>query len=203
MAQEKEFQHWTVDMDNIKFVWLCLDVQESSANVLSAEVLEEFHNITESLSLEAPEGVVIYSGKQNGFIMGADINGFLDMNDENSAYELIRQGQNVLDNFSAIKCPKIAVINGYALGGGLELAMACDYRLGIENKKPILGLPEVKLGLHPGFGGTVRTINICGVRPSMKLMLTGKSITLEKGKKIGLIDKISNKENWQNHAKSL
>ena len=203
MAQEKEYQHWTVDTDNNKFVWLCLDVQESSANVLSAEVLEEFHKITESLSLEAPEGVVIYSGKQNGFIMGADINGFLGMNDENSAYELIRQGQKVLDNFSAIKCPKIAIINGYALGGGLELAMACDYRLGIENKKPILGLPEVKLGLHPGFGGTVRTINICGVRPSMKLMLTGKSITLEKGKQIGLIDKISNKENWQNHAKSL
>ena len=111
-AQEKELQNWTVDTDNNKFVWLCLDVQESSANVLSAEVLEEFHNITESLSLEAPEGVVIYSGKQNGFIMGADINGFLGMNDENSAYELIRQGQKVLDNFSAINCPKIAVING-------------------------------------------------------------------------------------------
>ena len=74
MAQQKEFQHWTVDIDNNKFVWLCLDVHGSSANVLSASVLEEFHNITESLLLEAPEGIVIYSGKENGFIMGADIN---------------------------------------------------------------------------------------------------------------------------------
>ena len=180
MNEEKNFSHWTIDKDKNNFVWLSLDVQESSANVLSADVLSEFHNIIESLHLDHPEGLVIYSGKKNGFIMGADIKGFIGMTDENKAYELIRQGQQVLESFVSLGCPKIAVINGFALGGGLELAMACDYRIGIDNKKPILGLPEVKLGLHPGFGGTVRTIQICGVRPAMKLMLTGKSITLKK-----------------------
>jgi len=203
MNEEKNFSHWTLEKDPNNFVWLNLDVQESSANVLSADVLSEFHNIIESLHLDHPEGLVIYSGKKNGFIMGADIKGFIGMSDENKAYELIRQGQQVLESFVSLGCPKIAVINGFALGGGLELAMACDYRIGIDNKKPILGLPEVKLGLHPGFGGTVRTIEICGVRPAMKLMLTGKSITLKKAYQIGLIDKISNSEDWQNHAKSI
>ena len=83
--------------------------------------------------------------------MGADINEFTNVESADQAYELIRIGQQVFDRLEALRCPTVAVINGFALGGGLELALACDYRLALHNKKPIIGLPEVLLGLHPGF----------------------------------------------------
>ena len=92
--------------------------------------------------------------------MGADINEFTKIENPEQAYDLIRLGQQVLDQLEALPCPTVAVINGFALGGGLELAMACDYRVALENDKRILGLPEVQLGLHPGFGGTVRAVQI-------------------------------------------
>jgi len=203
MTNEKNYQHWTLSTDKDNLMWLCLDMHESSANVLSAEVLEELFNILEYVHLHLPAGLVIYSGKRNGFIMGADIKGFTGMSSEDQSYKLIRQGQKIVDDLESLQCPTVSVINGYALGGGLELAMACDYRIAIKSEKPIIGLPEVKLGLHPGFGGTIRTIRISGVRPAMKLMLTGKSINVKSAHKIKLIDKIINAEDWQNQARSI
>ena len=154
MTNNINMQHWALDLDQNNVAWLCFDKLESSANVLSADVLKEFAMIIEHLELNLPAGLVIYSGKKNGFIMGADINEFTMIHDVDEAYKLIRQGQQVLDALENLNCPTVAVINGYALGGGLELAMACNYRLAYENDKPIIGLPEVQLGLHPGFGGT-------------------------------------------------
>ena len=203
MINEKNYQHWTLSTDKNNLMWLCLDMHESTANVLSAGVLEELFNILEYIQLHLPAGLIIYSGKRNGFIMGADIKGFTGMSNEDESYKLIRQGQKIADNLESLKCPTVSVINGYALGGGLELAMACDYRVAIKSEKPIIGLPEVKLGLHPGFGGTIRTVRISGVRPAMKLMLTGKPISAKSARKIKLVDKISNTEDWQSQARSI
>jgi 3-hydroxyacyl-CoA dehydrogenase/enoyl-CoA hydratase/3-hydroxybutyryl-CoA epimerase len=196
-------QHWTSETGDDGIVWLCIDKADGGANVLSGEVLKELHELIEPLAKQPPKGVVIHSGKSNGFVMGADINEFTKIENPEQAYALIRLGQQVLDELEALPCPTVAAINGFALGGGLELAMACDYRVAIDTDKRILGLPEVQLGIHPGFGGTVRAVQIAGVRPAMQLMLTGKPINVSKGRRIGLLDKVTDADGWRAAATSL
>ena len=193
-------KHWTSETDSDEIAWLKLDKTDGGANVLSGEVLLELNDLLEQLESNRPSGVVVYSGKHNGFVMGADINEFTTIENTEQAYELIRLGQGVIDRLAALPCPTVAVINGFALGGGLELAMACDYRVALDSDKRILGLPEVQLGLHPGFGGTVRAVRIAGVRPAMALMLTGAPINVKKGRSIGLIDRITNADDWRKAA---
>jgi 3-hydroxyacyl-CoA dehydrogenase/enoyl-CoA hydratase/3-hydroxybutyryl-CoA epimerase len=196
-------KHWTTETDSDGIVWIQIDKADSSANVLSGEVLAELHTLLEPMSANLPRGVVIHSGKPGGFVMGADINEFTQITTPEQGYELIIQGHQVFDQLAGLNCPTLAAINGFALGGGLELAMACDYRIALANKKKILGLPEVQLGIHPGFGGTVRSVEIIGVRPAMQLMLTGQPITVEKGLAIGLIDRIAAVDNWRQAAKEM
>ncbi len=196
-------QHWTSETDHDGILWLRIDKADGSANVLSAEVLREFHEILQPLAAIPPRGLVVHSGKHNGFIMGADINAFTGIENPEQAFELIRLGQRVFDELEALPCPTVAAINGFALGGGLELAMACDYRLALATDKRILGLPEVQLGLHPGFGGTVRAVQICGVRPAMQLMLTGAPVAVDKARRIGLVDRIAAEDNWRQAAREM
>lgn len=198
-----ETKNWHSKTDSDGIVWLCIDVENASANLLSKQVMSELMDILAVCESDPPRGLVIYSGKNNGFIMGADINEFTKIKSAEKAYELIRLGQQVLERLETLQCPTVAVINGFALGGGLELALACDYRLVLQNNKPILGMPEVKLGLHPGFGGTVRAVQLIGVRAAMQLMLTGKTIRANKAIRQGLIDQLTVPDNWQQAAKEL
>ncbi len=193
-------QHWKTNTDDAGIVWLCLDKLDASANVLSSEVMLELNEILEPLEKTPPNGLIIYSGKPGSFVMGADIKEFVGIDSEDLAYELVSQGQQLFNRIEDLKCPSVAVINGVCLGGGLELAMACDYRIALDSSERILGLPEVKLGLHPGFGGTVRVVQICGVRAGMPIMLTGNSINVSKGRRIGLIDKITTDDDWRRTA---
>ena len=196
-------EHWRSETDDNGVVWLCIDKSDGSANVLSGPVLQELDSHLDALPSTTVRGLVVYSGKSNGFVMGADIKEFTTIQNADQGYELIRLGQQVLDKLEALACPTVAVINGFALGGGLELAMACDYRLAIENEKPIIGLPEVQLGIHPGFGGTVRTVHIAGVRAAMQLMLTGKPITAKKALRQGLVDRIIGADDWKSAARDI
>jgi 3-hydroxyacyl-CoA dehydrogenase/enoyl-CoA hydratase/3-hydroxybutyryl-CoA epimerase len=199
----KDFKNWRTETHDDGIVWLCIDKEDASANVLSGPVLEELVALIEPYEANPPRGLVIHSAKSNGFIMGADINEFTHIRSVDQAYELIRLGQQVMERIEALGCPTVAAINGFALGGGLELAMACDYRLVLQNKKPILGLPEVQLGIHPGFGGTVRGVQMMGVRAAMQLMLTGKPITPSKAIRQHLIDRIAAPDNWKQAAREL
>jgi 3-hydroxyacyl-CoA dehydrogenase/enoyl-CoA hydratase/3-hydroxybutyryl-CoA epimerase len=198
-----EFKHWRRDTDADGIVWLCLDKADGSANVLSSAVLLEFEGILEILEADPPRGLVIYSGKQNGFVMGADINEFTSIETADQGFELIRLGQKLFDPLEALRCPTVTAINGFCLGGGFELALACTYRVALDNKKPIIGLPEVQLGLHPGFGGTVRSVRMAGVRSAMAIMLTGKPITVSKALRQGFIDRIATPDNWKQASKEL
>jgi 3-hydroxyacyl-CoA dehydrogenase/enoyl-CoA hydratase/3-hydroxybutyryl-CoA epimerase len=136
-------KNWTSEIDDRGIAWLCIDKADGGANVLSGEVLTELNSIIEPMQERPPAGVIIHSGKSNGFVMGADINEFTKIENPEQAYELIRLGQQVLDRLEGLACPTVAVINGFALGGGLELAMACDYRIALDTDKRILGLPAV------------------------------------------------------------
>ena len=198
-----QMTHWRIDSDSNGIVWLCIDKADGSANVLSGPVLEELAATIKPYKNDPPRGIVIHSGKANGFIMGADINEFTTIETPQQAYTLIRLGQQVLSELEALRCPTVAAINGFALGGGLELALACDYRLVLQTDKAILGLPEVQLGIHPGFGGTVRAVRIAGVRAAMELMLKGQPITPAKARKQNLIDLIVTPDNWKQAAREM
>ncbi|MDH5323052.1 MAG: 3-hydroxyacyl-CoA dehydrogenase NAD-binding domain-containing protein [Gammaproteobacteria bacterium] len=196
-------KHWTTETDDGGITWVRLDKTDGNANVLSSEVMLELDALLKPLEENPPQGVVFYSGKTSGFIMGADITEFTSVTTPERAYEVTRLGQQLFDRIEALHCPTVSAINGFCLGGGLELAMSTDYRVALANEKAILGLPEVQLGLHPGFGGTVRAIQICGVRPGMQLMLTGAPVTVDKGLRIGLIDRVASEQNWQQLCREL
>jgi 3-hydroxyacyl-CoA dehydrogenase/enoyl-CoA hydratase/3-hydroxybutyryl-CoA epimerase len=198
-----EIVHWRIEQDSAGVVWLSIDKADGSVNVLSTAVLRELGTIIEPYKSEPPRGIVIYSGKPNGFIMGADINEFTTIRDPDEAYNLIRLGQQVLGALEALRCPTVAAINGFALGGGFELALACDYRLVLQTDKAILGLPEVQLGIHPGFGGTVRAVRIAGVRAAMGLMLSGQPIAPGRARRQNLIDRIVTPDNWKQAAREV
>lgn len=195
-----DYQHWKTERDDDGRLWLGIDKADSGANVLSGPVLRELDAILDEAAASPPGAIIIYSGKASGFVMGADINEFTVIKSEEEAYELVRLGQTVLDRLEASSVPTVAVIDGFALGGGLELAMACHYRIAVDADKPGIGLPEVKLGIHPGFGGTVRAVQLAGVSQAMPLMLTGKSITPAKAQAIGLVDRLCSRSDWRQAA---
>lgn len=196
-------KHWKTETDAEGILWLCLDTEDAKVNVLSSEILFELNEIVEKLAKEPPTGVVLWSGKDKSFVMGADIKEFTKVESVEQAGKVVRLGQQLMNRVEALPCKTVAVINGFCLGGGLELALACDYRLVHAGRKKILGLPEVKLGLHPGFGGTVRAVRVCGVRAAMQLMLTGNPIAPGKAKAIGLIDDLTSEESWREDAKAI
>lgn len=198
-----DLEHWRTSTDSSGVLWLAADKADGGANVLSGPVLLELDQLIGGIEDDPPKGVVIYSVKPSGFIMGADINEFTRIETSEQAFELVRQGQQVLDRLEALRCPTVAVIDGYALGGGLELAMACDYRLAVDSERKTIGLPEVQLGIHPGFGGTVRSVQIAGVTAAMELMLTGKSLTPKKAKSAGLVDRLVTRDNWKAAAREI
>jgi 3-hydroxyacyl-CoA dehydrogenase/enoyl-CoA hydratase/3-hydroxybutyryl-CoA epimerase len=179
--------HWHRDTDPRGVVSLRLDLRDSGTNVLSAEVLSELERLLDDLASDPPEGVVFTSAK-SGFIAGADVKAFTRLESEAEALSLIRDAQRVLDRIEALPCPTVALINGHCLGGGLELALACNYRVALDEPRTRIGLPEVKLGIHPGFGGTVRSIRLLGPLAAMDLMLTGRTIDAKRARRLGLVD---------------
>src|SRR5580698_10314392 len=181
---------WKVERDDEQVVWATLDKPATSTNVLSRDVLQELGVLLEPLEQSPPRALVIRSGKPGGFIAGADIKEFTGLQNAEQGFELTRAGQLVLDRLAALPCVSVAAIHGFALGGGLELALACRYRVAVDDERLALGLPEVQLGIHPGFGGTVRTVRLVGVRPAMDLMLTGRSVRADQALKVGLVDKL-------------
>ncbi len=194
---------WSVTLDADRIAWLVCDTPGSSTNVLSAAVLGDLAAQLKDITVARPAGVVIHSAKKNGFIAGADIKEFLKIRTPAEGYELIRAGQTVLQQLEDLPCPSVAALHGFTLGGGLELALACTYRVGADDPSLSLGFPEVLLGIHPGFGGTVRSVLLIGVRPALDLMLKGKSYKGSRALAVGLIDELVPPPELLERAKSL
>lgn len=187
-ARSDRYKHWRLARDDKDIAWLILDKADSSVNVLSAAVLEELDKIVDELEKDAPKGLVLRSAKSSGFCMGADISGFKDLESESEVVEKLSGAHEVVDRFEALPFTTVAVIHGTCLGGGLELALCCDYRLAIPGAK--LGFPEIQLGLHPGLGGTARFTHLVDPIEAMTLMLTGKTIPHSKASKLGAVDQV-------------
>ena len=160
-------KHWRLEeTDNTRV--LTIDVEGKGANVLSHEVIDELNQCLDQVEAalkndEKPKGLIIRSGKSNGFIFGADINEFLKIKDAKEGAELAGRGQAVMNRIENLKCPTVAIVNGNCMGGGTELILACDYRIALDDARTRIALPEVNLGINPGFGGTVRLPKLVGL----------------------------------------
>ena len=126
---------WILDIDGDRIAWLSFDRPGTSTNALSRDTLLELDVHLQAFAASPPRGVVIRSAKPSGFIAGADVKEFVQLQDAGQAYELVRAAQKILDNLESLPCPTVAVIHGFALGGGLELALACKYRVGVRSDK--------------------------------------------------------------------
>jgi 3-hydroxyacyl-CoA dehydrogenase/enoyl-CoA hydratase/3-hydroxybutyryl-CoA epimerase len=182
--------HWRLETEANGIAWLIIDKANAAVNSLSREVMEELDAILTALTRTPPKALIVSSGK-TGFIAGADIKGFVGIESPDQAYDMIRQGQLVIDKLAALRCVTVAAINGFALGGGLEVALACRYRVAADDPSVTLGFPEVQLGVHPGLGGTVRAVQLAGPIAAMDLMLTGRHIRPKQALQMGLVDKLA------------
>ncbi len=194
---------WRISVDDERVAWLEFDKPATTVNTLSHDAMVDLDGKLEALTKLKPKAVIVISTKPSGFIAGADIKEFTELTSAAQAYELIRSGQRVLDRLEQMPCPTVAAIHGHALGGGLELALACRYRVAAGDGKTSLGLPEVQLGIHPGFGGTVRAVRLLGPVAAMDLILTGKSIRADKALEIGLVDKLAPQDELRAAARQL
>ena len=189
------------DSDGIATVWI--DQPDSKVNVLNTELLPEFTALIEEAQKKSIKALVITSGKDNGFIAGADINMLNEAKTAEEGAKLSAEGQKAPNQLAALKIPTVAAIHGDCLGGGLELALACKARVATNHKKTKMALPEVMLGLLPGAGGTRRLPKLVGLPNALDMMLTGKNIRAKKALKMGLVDRVVPPSMLQQSAKDL
>ncbi len=173
--------------NGVAVVWL--DQPGEKINKISIDLVDKFTEILDSLEKdETVKGIVLISRKPDNFIAGADIDKFKDIASSDEAKALSRRGHALLNRMAAFPKPIVAAVHGAALGGGLEVALACHYRIASDDPKTVFALPEVKLGLLPGGGGTQRLPRLVGLQTALDMMLTGKNIYPRQAKKIGLVD---------------
>ena len=201
MSYSTDYKNIQLTLDDDQILWLGLDRHDSSVNSLGTELFSEIEQAIDEAAAEKPKAVIIYSLKKSGFIAGADISQFTTIKTYEEAYDVIRKGQLILDKLEALPMPTVCMIHGFAVGGGCELALACDYRIADDSPKTVIGLPEVKLGIHPGWGGTVRLPKLIGALKAMDIILAGKVLKAKKAAKLGLIDKAVPTRQLKNAAK--
>jgi 3-hydroxyacyl-CoA dehydrogenase/enoyl-CoA hydratase/3-hydroxybutyryl-CoA epimerase len=194
MADVSALHDWRFSIDNQGIAWAVLDREGESQNSLGRRPLEELGAIVERVELGCADrsvrGLVIMSGKEKGFIVGADVREFEELTSEQQVAESVGIVNAYLDRIERLPVTVVCCINGFCLGGGLELALACHWRIATRDEETRLGFPEVKLGLFPGFNGTARSIRQAGALAAMQLMLTGSFVRATAARGMGLIDEL-------------
>ncbi len=203
MDNTGESLHFLSETDPDNVVWLSFDKAETGTNVFSPEVLEELDLLLQGIVAQQPRGLVILSGKPNGFIAGADIKSFTRVRNEQDAMAFLQRGQEVFSRLAACTFPTVAMIHGFCLGGGTEMALACRYRVMRDDPGTRIGLPEVRLGIHPGWGGSARMVPLIGALKAMDLILTGRSIDGRAAKRFGLVDRVAPERHLREAARRL
>ena len=181
-------RHWRLTRDADGFARLTFDKADATTNTLSRDALAELNEALDLLDRDPPKGLVIDSGKANGFIAGADVDEFRNVRSEDDAVAIVKRGWDTFERLAAVKYPTLALVRGFCLGGGFELALACRYRVVVDEPGTRLGLPEVMLGIVPGWGGMKRLPRLAGATAALDLMLTGKTIDARRAKKLGIAD---------------
>jgi 3-hydroxyacyl-CoA dehydrogenase/enoyl-CoA hydratase/3-hydroxybutyryl-CoA epimerase len=184
------FQNWRAEQAGDGIVVLSFDRAGQGVNTFAQEVLLELDALLERLALDPPKGLVIRSAKAAGFIAGADIKEFQGFDEKGTVGDAIRRGQQVFQRLAELPCPTVAAIHGHCMGGGTEIALACRYRVASSDPSTRIGLPEVKLGIYPGWGGSVRLPRLVGAPAAFDLMLTGRTLSASAARAMGLVDKV-------------
>ncbi|MDP3704974.1 MAG: 3-hydroxyacyl-CoA dehydrogenase NAD-binding domain-containing protein [Legionellaceae bacterium] len=186
------YKNWEIATDAEHIVWLGMNRKNASTNTINNEVLDELNGILQDIShMTKIKGLVIYSLKDKGFIAGADVHEFAYFDKSSQVVDFLRKGQAVFARLEALSIPTVAMINGFCMGGGLELALACHYRIASDDQDTRLGLPEVLLGIHPGWGGTVRLPKLIGGFNALsQVILTGAPIAANRAKQLGILDDV-------------
>ena len=180
--------HWKLERDADGLGWLTLDKRGATTNTLSAAVLNELRTMLGELAASPPKGLVIRSGKENGFVAGADIDEFTELKSVDDAVALVKRGWDTFEELAAAPYPTLALVRGFCLGGGMELALACRYRVVVDEPGTRLGLPEVMLGIVPAWGGIKRLPRLIGAPAALDLLLTGKTVDARRARKLGIAD---------------
>ena len=181
-------RHWKLERDADGLAWATLDVADASTNTLGGAVMGELAGLLDELDRQPPKGLVIRSGKAAGFIAGADIDEFSRIDSPAAARALVERGWNLFNRLAALPYPTLALVRGHCLGGGVELALACRYRIAVDEPATRMALPEVMLGIYPAWGGMLRLPRLIGPAAALDLMLTGKGVDARKAKRLGLAD---------------
>ncbi len=194
---------WKSKIDDQGILWLTLDQQDTDTNVLSSSVLNQLNLLLDQIIKDKPKAVIFKSGKTTGFIAGADVKEFLTVTNKQEALIMIKRGQNIFSRIESLPCPTVAMIEGFCMGGGTELALACDYRVGLDSSSTKIGLPEVKLGIHPAFGGLVRSTALINPMHSLEIMLSGRALAMKQARKIGMVDLVQPKRQIHRAAQQI
>ena len=185
---------WRYEVDREGIAWATFDREGSSANALGRRPLEELGAIVEEAGRAGGagtiKGLVIISGKPRGFIVGADINEFESLTSEAEIVAQVGMVNAMFDQIEKLVVPVVAAVHGVCVGGGLELILACHYRIATRDPATKVGFPEVKLGIFPGFNGTARSIRQAGPMSAMSIMLSGSFLSASTAKGMGLIDEL-------------
>jgi 3-hydroxyacyl-CoA dehydrogenase/enoyl-CoA hydratase/3-hydroxybutyryl-CoA epimerase len=180
--------HWKLARDADGITWATLDRAGASANTLSADVMAELSQLLDELQHDPPKALIFRSGKAAGFIAGADIEEFSRLDGIAAGRALIERGWNLFNRLAAVAYPTLALIRGHCMGGGVELSLACRYRIVVDEPSTKLALPEVMLGIFPGWGGMKRLPELIGPSAALDMMLTGRAVDARKAKRLGLAD---------------
>jgi 3-hydroxyacyl-CoA dehydrogenase / enoyl-CoA hydratase / 3-hydroxybutyryl-CoA epimerase len=192
--------NWQIETRNDGILVLTLDRPDASVNALCQAVLNELNGLIERIAFAPPKGLIIRSGKKAGFIPGADIAEFAEFDAKGSVLEAISNGQNIFQRIAELPCPSLVLIHGHCMGGGTELSLACSARVASNDESTRIGLPEVKLGIYPGWGGSVRLPRLVGAPAAFDMMLTGRALSSASAKAIGLVDAVSEQALMMNKA---
>ena len=198
---DTEYRNWRLDYDLDQVCWLSIDRAGESNNSLSREVMTELEQIVTGLEKNPPKGLVLQSGKRNSFIVGADVREFEQVSNAEEAAGFMAEAHRLFNRIESLDFPTVAAIDGYCLGGGLEVVCGASQVFASVNAK--FGQPEIKIGVTPGAGGTQRLTKAIGKARAMELVLMGRFISAEEAYEFGLINKIVPVELYLEEALSL
>lgn len=183
-------RHWRAKHDKDGILWLFIDREGEKVNALSEEVLSELDALLSYAQKSPLKGLAILSDKPSGFILGADIREFDTFTDAAQVTASIEVVHDMFRKLEGLNCPTVAAFEGYCLGGGLELALSCSYRIAKDIPSTKIGFPEVQLGIFPGFGGSARAVHQMGGLKAMELMLSSRHLGARQARAVGLIDEV-------------